>query len=82
MPTWRSSILEGAATRLLQALDVLFEFRILYIRQLDTAQNVPHQMAQRYNEKLEEFGILREGTGQARSRLYRADEISRTLERA
>jgi hypothetical protein len=30
-------------------------------------------------ERLEEIGILREVTGQARNRLYRADEILQAL---
>jgi len=66
---------ERAAARLLQTLDVLFERPILNIRQLEAALDVPYRTAQRYVERLEEIGILREVTGQARNRLYRADEI-------
>ena len=71
---------ERAAERLLQTLDVLFERPILNIRQLESALDVPYRTAQRYIERLEEIGILREVTGQARNRLYRADEIIRALE--
>jgi len=38
-----------------------------------------YRTAQRYVERLEEIGILREVTGQARNRLYRADEILQAL---
>ena len=71
---------ERAAVRLLQTLDVLFERPILNIRQLEAALEVPYRTAQRYIERLEEIGILREVTGQARNRLYRADEILLALE--
>jgi Fic family protein len=71
---------ERTAARLLQTLDVLFERPILNIRQLEAALNVPYRTAQRYVERLEEIGILREVTGQARNRLYRADEILLVLE--
>jgi len=54
---------ERAAVRLLQTLDVLFERPILNIRQLETALGVPYRTAQRYVEKLDEIGILREVTG-------------------
>ncbi len=70
---------ERAAGRLLQTLDVLFERPILNIRQLEAALDVPYRTAQRYIERLEEIGILREVTGQARNRLYRADEIMDNL---
>jgi Fic family protein len=71
---------ERAAARLLQTLDVLFELPILNIRQLESALGVPYRTAQRYVERLVLIGILREVTGQARNRLYRADDILRILE--
>lgn len=71
---------EWAAARLLQTLDVLFERPILNIRQLEAGLDVPYRTAERYIERLEEIGILREVTGQARNRLYRADEILQALE--
>jgi len=71
---------ERAARRLLQTLDVLFERPILNIRQLEAALYVPYRTAQRYVERLEEMGILREVTGQARNRLYWADEVLQALE--
>ena len=71
---------ERAARRLLQTMDVLFERPILSIRQLEAALGVPYRSAQRCVERLEELGILREVTGHARNRLYRADEILRAIE--
>lgn len=71
---------ERAAERLMQAVKVLFERPILSIRQLETAMGVPYRTAQRYIEKLELLGILREVTGRARNRLYQADEVLSALE--
>jgi Fic family protein len=71
---------ERAAGRLLQTLDVLFERPILNIRQLEAALNVPYRTAQRYIERLVEIGVLREATGRARNRIYRADEVLMALE--
>lgn len=71
---------ERAAERLMQAVDVLFERPILSIRQLEAAMGVPYRTAQRYIEKLELLGILREVTGRARNRLYQADEVLSALE--
>jgi hypothetical protein len=41
---------------------------------------VPYRTAQRYIEKLELLGILREVTGRARNRLYQADEVLSAFE--
>jgi len=71
---------ERAAERLMQAVDVLIERPILSIRQLEAAMGVPYRTAQRYIEKLELLGILREMTGRARNRLYQADEVLSALE--
>jgi Fic family protein len=71
---------ERAAERLLGAVDVLFERPILSIRQLEAALGVPYRSAQRYIEKLEDLGVVREMTGRARNRLYQADEILSALE--
>jgi Fic family protein len=71
---------ERVSARLLQTLDILFERPILNIRQLETALKVPYRTAQRYIERLEVLGILREVTGHRRNRIYLADEIFRALE--
>lgn len=66
---------ERAGKGLMNTVDVLFERPILNIIQLATALNVPYRSAQRYIERLVELEMLREVTGQARNRIYRADEI-------
>jgi Fic family protein len=71
---------ERAAERLFKTLDVLFERPVFSIRQLAAALSLPYRTAQRYVERLEASGILREVTGHARNRLYRADEIIQMLE--
>lgn len=71
---------ERATERLVQAVDVIFERPILSIRQLEAAMGVPYRTAQRYIEKMELLGILREMTGRARNRLYQADEVLSAIE--
>jgi Fic family protein len=66
---------ERAADRLMQAIDVLLERPILSIRQLEGAMDIPYRSAQRYIEKLEQLGILREVTGRTRNRVYQANVI-------
>ncbi|MDX1438091.1 MAG: Fic family protein [Anaerolineales bacterium] len=66
---------ERAFSRLQMALEVLFERPVVTIRQLQKALGVPYRTAQRYVEKLESFGILREVTGRARNKIYQADEV-------
>ena len=61
-------------------LDVLFERPILTIRQLQNALGVPYRTAQRYIEKLESYGILREITGRARNKIYQAEDVLEQLE--
>lgn len=66
---------QRAAARLLQALDILFAHPVTTINHVADALHVSHQSATRYVNTLEEEGILREITGQARNRVYRADAI-------
>jgi len=42
--------------------------------------DIPYRRAQRYIEKLEQFGILREVTGRSRNRVYQAKTILAILE--
>lgn len=72
---------ERAAGRLLRALDAVFERPILSVRQMEAALGVPFVTAQRYVEKLERLGILREVTGRPRNRRYRADTILQVINR-
>ena len=71
---------ERAADRLMRAIDVLLERPILTIRQLEGAMDIPYRSAQRYIEKLEQLGILREVTGRTRNRVYQASAILSILE--
>lgn len=71
---------ERAVGRLLESLDVLFERPIVTIRQIEDSLGVPYRSASRYVEKFVQLGILKEITGQARNRIFRADEILSTIE--
>jgi len=71
---------ERAAERLVETLDLLFERPIVTIRQIEAALEVPYRSASRYVEKFVQLGILREITGQARNRIFRADEILSAIE--
>ena len=69
-----------ASARLLQVVDLLFAQPVLTVRQVEAALDVNFSTAQRYVTQLEEVGLLREVTGQARNRVYRADEVLRAIE--
>lgn len=71
---------QRGAGRLLQALDILFERPILTVRQMQAELQSQYPMAQRIIDRLIAEGIVREVTGRARNRLYRADEILLALE--
>ena len=71
---------ERAGARLLQALDLLFASPVITVRQLEAEMEVNYPTAQRYVQRLEELGILREITGQARNRVYRAEDVIRAIE--
>lgn len=64
-----------AAAGLLQVIDLLLARPILSISQAAKALGVSHQSAGRYVEALQAAGILREITGRARDRVYRADAV-------
>lgn len=64
-----------SAARLLQVIDWLFKQPIFDIPQLSLMLSVNYSVAQRYVIQLERAGIVSEVTGQARNRVYRADEI-------
>jgi Fic family protein len=71
---------ERNARRMEQVLDFLFIQPILSVRQLQTFLEVSFPIAQRYIDRLVSAGILHEVTGQARNRVFRADEIFQALE--
>ncbi len=45
-----------------------------------SALGIPFAAAQRYVEKLVRAGILREVTGYAKNRIFRADEVFKALD--
>jgi len=67
-------------TRMAAVIDFLFARPILNNRQLASGLNIPFKTAGQYIEKLVQAGILRETTGYARNRIFRADEILRAVE--
>jgi Fic family protein len=69
-----------AAARLLQLVDLLFARPVLTVREVEAALGVSFSTVQRYMNQLEERGLLREITGQARNRVYRADEVLQVIE--
>lgn len=71
---------ERNARRMEQVLDFLFMQPILSVRQLQTFLGVSFPIAQRYIDRLVSAGILQEVTGQARNRVFRANEIFQALE--
>jgi cell filamentation protein, protein adenylyltransferase len=70
---------ERQVKRMEQILDFLFMRPVLSIRQLEAELGVTYPVAKRYIEKLIQAGILKELTGHARNRIFRAEEIYKTL---
>ncbi len=70
-----------ASARLLQAVDLLFERPVIRTRQIEAALGVNFSTAQRYMDRLQAAGIVREVTGKARNRIYCADEILNVLDK-
>jgi Fic family protein len=71
---------ERNSKRMEQALDFLFTRPVLTVRQLESELDTTYTGAKRYMEKLVEAGILKELTGYARNRIFRADEIYKVFE--
>lgn len=71
----------GRTARILQLIDWLFAQPIFTISQVAEMLTVNYPAAQRYVVQLEKEGIITEITGQARNRVYRADEILLAVER-
>jgi Fic family protein len=67
--------------RLEQVLDLIFQRPILNVRQAEAALGIPYMTAERCIERLVEVRILREITGKARNRIYRADKILAMIEK-
>jgi Fic family protein len=73
--------IERATERLIEVLNLVFERPIVTVRQVEAALDVPYRSAARYVEKFVKLGILREITGQARNRIFKANEILLTIEK-
>lgn len=72
---------ERDSERLLQAVDYLIEQPVVTVRQIEAGIGVSdYKIAQRYVNKLEAFGIIREITGKPRNRIYLAKEIFMAIE--
>ncbi len=71
---------ERNVKRMEQVLDFLFMQPMLSVRQLQMFLGVSFPIAQRYIDSLVSAGILQEVTGQARNRVFRANEIFQALE--
>lgn len=73
---YRLRFQKGRATaRLLQVVDLLFSRPVVTVRQVEAALQIDFPVAQRYVNQLVKDGLLREITGRARNRIFRADEI-------
>ncbi len=71
---------ERTAGRLLQVVDLLFVRPMVTMPQIAEALGVNYATATRYINRLEQAAIMREITGQARNRVYRADEVLDAIE--
>jgi predicted DNA-binding transcriptional regulator YafY len=72
---------ERDADRLLQVVDYLIEQPVVTVRQVELGIGVSdYKVAQRYVEKLQAFGIIREITGKPRNRIYLAEGIFMAIE--
>jgi Fic family protein len=69
-----------AAARFLQLVDLLFAQPVLTVRQVADALDVTFPTAQQYARRLQDWGLLREITGGARNRVYRADQVIEAIE--
>jgi len=65
--------------RMTAIIDFLFSRPILTVRQVEAGLGIPYVAAKRYIDKLESAGVLREITGYARNRIFRADEVFKAL---
>ena len=59
---------------------MLFARPLLTVHQVKDTLNVSTPTAQGYINRLEDAGILREITGQARNRVYQADKVLEAIE--
>jgi len=69
------------ATRLLQVVDLLFARPFISVRTVEMELGLPYPTAERYIDQLMNQGILA-GTGKARNRVFRANEILQVIEKS
>lgn len=69
-----------ASARLLQAVDLLFAHPMVTTAQVARELEVGFPAAQRYVDQLTKARVLKEITGKARNRIYRANEILSAIE--
>ena len=78
---YRQQFQEGrSSAKLLQAIDLLFVRPILTIQQIETELGMSFATAGKYASQMQNKGILREITGQARNRVFIADTILRAID--
>ncbi|MCC6145979.1 MAG: Fic family protein [Anaerolineaceae bacterium] len=70
-----------SAARLLQVVDLLFARPLISVRTVEEELALPYPTAERYIDELVKQGIL-EGTGKARNRVFRANEILQVIEKS
>ncbi len=68
-----------SAARLLQVVDLLFARPLISVRTVEMELGLPYPTAERYIDELVKQGIL-VGTGKARNRVFKADEILQVIE--
>ena len=68
-----------SAARLLQVVDLLFARPLISVRTVEMELGLPYPTAERYIDELVNQGIL-VGTGKARNRVFKADEILQVIE--
>jgi len=68
-----------SSVRLLQVVDLLFARPLVSVRTVEIELRLPYPTAERYIDELVKQGIL-VGTGKARNRVFRAEDILRAIE--
>jgi len=68
-----------SAARLLHVVDLLFARPLISVRTVEMELGLPYPTAERYIDELVKQGIL-VGTGKARNRVFKADEILQVIE--
>jgi len=70
-----------SAARLLMVVDLLFARPLISVRTVEEELSLPYPTAERYIDELVNQGVL-VGTGKARNRIFRADEILEVIEKS